>query len=344
MLQNNTHKFFIYAIISSPTSIMGSLSPSTFDDQISVASLKTINFALLEKKDRSEVEKLLAACISAGFFYLDFTSSSAENLPVAKKTLLEVMKKYFDQPLEKKAVDSKGVTTRGGSFSAVNRDRPNESFEHLAIGNYELLQNPLKTLPIIFQQAGDLVQTYVSTCEHVVDVMLDCLSDILGLEDLRQYHLHNKPSDTILALLSYPGELTHQKHTDVGSLTVLFSDQWGLQVIAPESGRWEWVEPRVYQAVINVGDTLRFFTSKKLYSCLHRVIREGRASLEGHRYSIAYLLRPDNDAAFVDADGARTTAKDFVDAKYHIYSAPHDEQQTSNILTGGMEQILGVEA
>ncbi|KAK9788042.1 putative Cytochrome P450 monooxygenase [Seiridium cardinale] len=330
---------------------MGSLSQSDYDDQIPVASLQAISFAALERKDPQEIKQLLEICTSFGFFYLDFDSSNAKDLPLNKQKLLQVMNTYFNQPQDDKMIDDTGSTTRGyvsgGSFSAVDLDRPNESFEHLAIGSYELLQDPAKTLPHIFQHAGDLVQTYIKTCEHVVDVLLDCLTDALGLSGeshLGNHHRHQKPSDTILALLSYPGQLTHQKHTDVGSLTVLFSDQWGLQIIAPETTRCEWVEPRLDQAVINVGDTLRFFTDKTLYSCLHRVIREGRASLEGHRYSIAYLLRPDSDAVFEDTEGVRTTAKNFVDTKYEVYSAPHEKQQQNAVLTGGMERVLGVEA
>lgn len=320
------------------------------EDQVAVAALGTCNFALLERKDPAEIKKLLDFSISAGFFYLDFTSSQVESLPEQKGRLLEVMKGYFSQPMETKMLDSRNSTTRGfvskGSFSAVDPNKSKESFEHLAIASHELYKDYAKTLPKSFQQAGKLVPDYISSCEHVVDVLLDCYSIALGLEgdsSLSKFHNHHDASDTILALLSYPGQLTHQKHTDIGSLTVLFSDEWGLQVVAPETRKWEWIEVRKYQAVINVGDTLRFFSDKKLYSCLHRVVREGRAAGEGHRYSIAYLLRPNDAAVFRDADGMQTTSKDFVRSKYQIYSASHSEQK-GTVLTGGMEQVLGVEA
>lgn len=145
-------------------------------------------------------------------------------------------------------------------------------------------------------------------------------------------------------MLSYPGQLTHQKHTDLGSLTILFSNQWGLQAVAPASGQWEWIEPRTDDAIINVGDGLRFLTGKRLFSCLHRVVRGGRAGGVGHRYSLAYLLRPEDDCVFDDADGVRRTAKELCDTKYNIYSAPHAEQDKYTVLTGGMEQTLGVTA
>lgn len=163
-----------------------------------------------------------------------------------------------------------------------------------------------------------------------------------GASELEQHHTHTNASETILALLSYPGQLTHQKHTDLGSLTILFSNQWGLQAVAPSSGEWEWIEPRGDDAVINVGDALRFLSGKRLYSCVHRVVRGGRAEEEGHRYSIAYLLRPNDEAVFEDADGAAVTARDLAKVKYDTYSASHVEQARSTVLMGGMDRVLGV--
>jgi isopenicillin N synthase-like dioxygenase len=205
--------------------------------------------------------------------------------------------------------------------------------------------NLASTLPALFKKAGTLIPDYVALCERVVDVLLECYSQALGVPgQFIEYHNHEKSSDTILAMLSYPGKLTHQKHTDLGSLTILFSDEWGLQVVEPSNGNWEWVEPREDDAVINVGDALRFLSGKTLYSCVHRVVRDGRASDEGHRYSIAYLLRPGDDVTFVDADGSRVTAQSLASIKYRAYSADHAEQEKNTVLTGGMEQVLGVRA
>ncbi|KAK2783509.1 hypothetical protein FQN52_009629 [Onygenales sp. PD_12] len=326
---------------------MHSSSNSNSND-IPTASLETVKFAALEQKDASEIKKLLAASVSAGFYYLDFAGSSAAHLPGLKEDLLKVMEEYFNQHDDVKKLDSDGSTTRGyvkhGTFSAVDPNKPNESFEHLAIGTYSLHTSGAATLPGLFQKAGKLVPNYISTCERIVNVLLTSYSHALALPDLTQHHNHANSSDTILALLSYPGQLTHQKHTDLGSLTILFSDQWGLQVITPSTGQWEWVEPRQRDAIMNVGDGLRFLSGKKLYSCVHRVVRDGRASGEGHRYSIAYLLRPEDEAVFEDADGTKVTARDLAKVKYNTYAAGHEEQAKSSVLTGGMEKVLGVNA
>ncbi|EXK77736.1 hypothetical protein FOQG_17572 [Fusarium oxysporum f. sp. raphani 54005] len=318
-------------------------------DSIPIASIETINYSALERREAKEIEKLMAASRTAGFFYLNFDHSGAAGLPKKKKEVLKAMKEYFSQPDDTKQLDSKGVPTRGyvkkGTFTAVDPSRPDESFEHLAIGTHDLGTNLASTLPALFKKAGTLIPDYVALCERVVDVLLDCYSRALGVPgQFLEYHDHEKSSDTILAMLSYPGKLTHQKHTDLGSLTILFSDEWGLQVVEPSNGSWEWVEPRANDAVINVGDALRFLSGKTLYSCVHRVVRDGRASDEGHRYSIAYLLRPGDDVTFVDADGSRVTAQSLASIKYRAYSADHAEQEKNTVLTGGMEQVLGVHA
>lgn len=323
--------------------------PSATEYSVPTASLETINFSALEKKDAAEIEKLMAASRHAGFYYLNFTGSGAASLPGQKRDLLKAMEQYFNQPQEEKEKDSRGLSTRGyvkkGTFTGVKLDQPDQSFEHLAISTYELRNDPAATLPAVFQQAQKLVPDYVATCQQVVDTLLSCYNHALGLEgssELLQHHQHSKAGETILAMLSYPGQLTHQKHTDLGSLTVLFSDQWGLQVVAPASGEWEWIEPREQDAIINVGDALRFLSNKELYSCVHRVIRDGRAQFEGHRYSIAYLLRPNDATVFRDADGAEISARDLAKVKYNTYSATHVDQGKSTVLMGGMEHVLGI--
>ncbi|KAK0384856.1 hypothetical protein NLU13_7334 [Sarocladium strictum] len=322
---------------------------SITNNDFATASLKTIKFSALENKDVKEVDKLIEASRSEGFYYLDFEDSSAASLPLKKRELLKVMKRYFDQPREVKQEDATGRPTRGyvakGTFTGNNIEQPNESFEHLAISTYELQSDLKGTLPRVFQEAGGLVGDYITTCQQVVTALLSCYTSALslsGASELEQHHVHKNASETILALLSYPGQLTHQKHTDLGSLTILFSDQWGLQAVAPSSGEWEWIEPREDDAVINVGDALRFLSGKRLYSCVHRVVRGGRAKEEGHRYSIAYLLRPNDEAVFEDADGAAVTARDLAKVKYDTYSASHVEQARSTVLMGGMDRVLGV--
>jgi isopenicillin N synthase-like dioxygenase len=82
-------------------------------DNIPIASIETINYSALERRDTKEVERLMTASRTAGFFYLDFDHSGAAGLPKKKKEVLKVMKEYFSQPDDIKHLDSKGMPTRG---------------------------------------------------------------------------------------------------------------------------------------------------------------------------------------------------------------------------------------
>lgn len=158
------------------------------------------------------------------------------------------------------------------------------------------------------------------------------------------HHRDDLPSKSTLYCLHYPAysdaitkEAGQNMHTDIGSLTLLFAAQWGLQVLSPSSAKWEYVEPRSGHAIINVADTLRFLSLRRFRSALHRAL-----PLDGgeDRYSISYFLRAADNTEFKDSDGAESNARAWTAAKYGMYEMPHEEQSQSTVLTGGMAQEL----
>jgi isopenicillin N synthase-like dioxygenase len=133
------------------------------------------------------------------------------------------------------------------------------------------------------------------------------------------------------------------KHTDIGTLsTLLFTEQWRLQLQRPGSDEWDFVAPRDGHAIVNVGDSLRFLSEKKFNSCLHRVIP---VTSNEDRYSIAYFfLRPENETRFKDIEGRKVKAVEcqWHDDKYVMFAEPHDRQERSHMLTAGMEKNSGI--
>ena len=57
---------------------------------------------------------------------------------------------------------------------------------------------------------------------------------------------------------------------------------------------------------------------------------------------IAYFLRPENETWFKDMDGRKVKAVEWHDDKYVMFAEPHDRQERSNMLTGGMERNTGI--
>lgn len=74
------------------------------------ADLLTIEFSKLANNDRSEVDRLLLACKTHGFFYLSLTD---EAFLATWNRALRFMDHYFDQNLETKMFDWKNSDTWG---------------------------------------------------------------------------------------------------------------------------------------------------------------------------------------------------------------------------------------
>lgn len=174
-------------------------------------------------------------------------------------------------------------------------------------------------------------------------LILSRLSDALNLVGDRRFESHHADtarSTSFLGLLHYPPEIEtkehgfgHNKHTDIGSLTILFAEQPGLQVLTDDG--WRFVRPKKDSAVINVGDSLRFLSGNKLKSCVHRVVPVQRMQ---SRYSVCYFLRPEDDAILWRQDAVSVTARKWHDDKYDVFRQPHSEQEAAALLTGGMEK------
>lgn len=179
-------------------------------------------------------------------------------------------------------------------------------------------------------------------------MILAKLSDQFGLTGssrFESYHADPGPSFSTLGILRYPKHdepssltsLGHNKHTDVGSLTFLLTQQWGLQYLSPESNSWELLEPRPGHAIINVGDSLRFPAEGELASVVHRVIPLDGIQRED-RYSIAYFLRLNDNVIFNDSTGKKWTARGWHDFKFDVFKSPSTLDTTGQFLTGMMEE------
>jgi isopenicillin N synthase-like dioxygenase len=173
------------------------------------------------------------------------------------------------------------------------------------------------------------------------------LDSHLGLDEcskLMHFHQEEVESLTTLSMFRYPKQeslesgVGHNKHTDIGTLTFLLCEQWGLQVLSKDPVGWRFVAPKLGHAAINVGDTLRFLSGNRFRSVVHRVIPTGGMQQED-RYSIAYFLRAGNDSQFTDSTGRRISAKEWHDEKFDVFRETHEEQEKLPILTGGMERM-----
>ena len=168
--------------------------------------------------------------------------------------------------------------------------------------------------------------------------ILASLSTTLKQDCFTRQHRHNELSTSTLALLKYPSPVPdedpkgHIAHTDVGSLTLLFCNESGLQVLHPALDQWVDIKPIPGHAVVNIGDSLRHLSHRTLKSCLHRVMPHNSEKAKD-RYSVIYFLRPEKDATFIDETGREWKSIDWHNRKFDAFQHK-DAKEVESILEG----------
>ncbi|KAI8626834.1 2OG-Fe(II) oxygenase family oxidoreductase [Xylariaceae sp. FL1651] len=314
-------------------------------DKSNTAYLQTLSFAKLAGKDPAELSKLLDACKQQGFFYLDLAGSDAAQGLEDRLKALSLTKEWFDRPMEEKMKLRQDSVTKGykpiGTLSGVVKNKK-DGFENIKMPRDDFI-NGADSLPEGLIDHIELFRRDLDCSHKVTNTILSCLSDLLKPSvRFEDNHRGDKASQSTMMYFRYAKQdankdtgVGHNMHTDLGTLTLLYCEQWGLQVYNQTNNTWAYVVPKPSHYVVNVGDALRFFSGNQLLSALHRVVPVPGHETE-YRYSTAYFLRPENEAKFQTSENTFVSALDWHDRKYDIFKADHAEQEKNTILTGGI--------
>jgi len=184
----------------------------------------------------------------------------------------------------------------------------------------------------------DTLDIYQSLGKEAIDLtsrLLKALSIALGKDIHFLNNLHrNMMKDgnkTSMRTLYYPpiegtvspGSIRCGAHTDYGTLTLLFQDEYpGLQVKSALGDGWIDAPPLKGKLMVNIGDLLEMWTEGVYPATVHRVIiPEEELSRKCARQSIVFFVHPDdqvmisplNEEKLVDSTQSR-----FVTALEHV--------------------------
>ncbi|KAF5006792.1 hypothetical protein FDECE_6846 [Fusarium decemcellulare] len=317
------------------------------------AALRVVSLQKLIDGDEETKTLLLKACTDFGFFYLDCRDVASGRVMEEVQSMYELATSFYDLPQEKKSewfVDRDhdedlvmGYKPAGHGNGPVEGKK--DGFEGLM-----LMERPISGIkdpaafpgPEVIAQRLDPLKQAISTFREISILLLSRISAALGLDEshcYEQYHRKNAVCPTALGLLKYtladlePEKVGQIAHTDAGSLSIVFTEVAGLQVLKPKEEEWYYIAPKPGHAVVNVGDALRFISGGVLESSLHRIIPH-KDEKNRHKYSIVYLLRPEMDAEFTDTDGKVWKGLEWTNKKHAVFRAPAEEQAQGTYLTG----------
>lgn len=289
-----------------------------FPTGVPVADIATVDFDLLSQGDPEQARILLHSCQNYGFFYLS-------NHHVDSGFMFNLANGVFSLPLTEKLKYDMGTTghyfgyKRSGAMFVDDKGTKDHS-EFFNVSKDEVLGIPqlgsasgmLQSVaaehnPQVVLNRFDELKTFMKSCHNVIYVITASLGKSLGLPSglLESLHELEQPSVDQARVTCAPPirpaeTITLGEHTDFGSVTVLFNQLGGLQVLAPNKRDWEYVKPRPECAVINLGDSLIKLLGGKLYSAVHRVVVPPGEQGDCMRHSVVYFSRPNSSVKLRD--------------------------------------------
>lgn len=112
--------------------------------------------------------------------------------------------------------------------------------------------------------------------------------------------------------------LCNTRHSDMGSLTLLFRQPVAALQVLTNEGTWKWVRPQTDALTVNIADALQFLTSTHpprlthasrrlltppadgyLKSSIHRVVAPPRDQAHINRLGVIYMVRIEDDTELV---------------------------------------------
>jgi isopenicillin N synthase-like dioxygenase len=172
--------------------------------------------------------------------------------------------------------------------------------------------------PEMLYRRAELIKSYINDSHALITLLLDHLNSHLQLPEgtLQSLHRLDQPSgDQIRLIKSPPQPPSDQrtalgKHTDFGSLTILFNRLGGLQILPPPSltpagkePEWTYVKPLQGHCIINLGDAMTKFSGGLLRSNIHRVVSPPGEQAKETRYSVVYFSRPGDEVLLKRLEG-----------------------------------------
>jgi isopenicillin N synthase-like dioxygenase len=271
---------------------------------------------------RDIARQVASACEETGFFAV--TGHGVPRAVIAK--LVAQSYAFFDLPLAEKLAVRRPRPEQNRGYIAPGEERlarlrgdetPPDLKELYTIGPFDLPDTPYYAGPAAYPSfAPNLwprrpvglrpaLQAYWHELDRVARILCRIFAEALELppeffdqktdKHISQLRIMHYPPPKAVPL---PGQLRAGAHSDLGMMTLLYSDNdiGGLEVMN-RAGRWVRVPVIDNAFTVNLGDLMMRWTNDRWRSTLHRVINPPEAASDcSRRLSIGMFFIPNYDA------------------------------------------------
>jgi len=275
------------------------------------------------------VRQVTSACEQTGFFAV-----TGHGVPRGVITdLIAQSHSFFDLPLAEKLTVRRPRPEQNRGYIAPGEERlarlrgdetPPDLKELYTIGPFDLPDTPYFTGPAAYPSfAPNLwpsrpvglrpaLQAYWHELDRVARILCRVFAEALELppeffdrkidNHISQLRIMHYPPPEAAPL---PGQLRAGAHSDLGMMTLLYSDNdvGGLEVMN-RAGRWVPVPVIDDAFTVNLGDLMMRWTNDRWRSTLHRVVNPAEAANDlSRRLSIGMFFIPNYDAVVAPIAG-----------------------------------------
>ncbi|KAG6359886.1 hypothetical protein INS49_010939 [Diaporthe citri] len=291
-----------------------------FPSDLPKAHIEKISLRQLLEQNDDEVERFFVACQKHGFFYVNLRDHpKGKSLEDGAVLTAQIAEETFQLPLEEKKKYHQAYNGSIYGYKMAGAQKTDvqgtpDTVEFMSISKDFIVNNtasPNQIPPTIHGRRTDL-KPFVAEAHAVGD------RHRIGHRSGSQLRMTRSPP--IKKNLDPEKQIATTAHTDLGSITILFNWLGGLQMWEPEhpdgnkfwsasrlskKGRWVYVEPIPGFAIVNLGDAMTKFTNGVLNSGKHRVLPAPGQQEDFVRYSVAYFVRPEDEAVLKVLEAAK---------------------------------------
>ncbi|KAH6674689.1 putative oxidoreductase [Halenospora varia] len=289
----------------------------TFPSDIPTAPLHRLSLKSL-RSSPEESQRLFQSCKDLGFFYLDLRGDpEGEKLLDEANQFFDLAPKFYNlgrDELQKYDYKSRGSYMGYKGFgNAVVDEKGNldrNEFYNIPKDDFLSISKEPFAHPQLLYDNQSLITSYIRHSHALVTDILSHLNTHLHLppSTLQDLHALSQASGDQIRMIKSPPQPASDlrtslgKHTDFGSITLLFNRLGGLQILPPPSlvpkgkePEWTYVQPLPGHCIVNLGDAMVKFTRGVLRSNIHRVVSPPGEQAKETRYSVVYFSRPGDE-------------------------------------------------